>query len=154
MNDTSTIEERAHSLRRLRLLRDIGAILVVLAALALVVFTTISKRDETNKLRLELEATAAQVEEARTEEAEIVECITRFTYQIQGASANTLAAIGDLVVIISQTVPGPERDAAITDQIDVLAASTLIYNETIKARVEYDTTVPKLPCPLAPGLNG
>lgn len=96
----------------------------------------------------------ADAEAATKTEADKVECVTRFTYAIQAASSEVLVTLGDLVIVIATTVPGPEREAAIGDGVILVDEAVTLYRQTVQARSAFDLKGSPLPCPLKPGLSG
>lgn len=147
--------------------RILWALVAVFAAISvsLVAFYFINASGDaeraTKKNQVLIQELQSQIEIQNTEikaktkaEADKVECVTRFTYAIQGASADLLVDLGDLVIVIATTVPGAERDAAIGDGAEEVQASVTKYRETVQARADFDLKGSPLPCPLKPGLNG
>lgn len=115
-----------------------------------------SRKNETliQDLKSQIEKSNLVVEDDRIKNAGKVECYTRFTYAIQAASSDLLATVGDLVVIIATTVPGPEREAAIGGGVGAVANAVDKYRSTVDVRIAYDVAGSPLPCPLKPGLTG
>lgn len=105
-------------------------------------------------LRAQIADNNSSLEKGRQADASKVECVTRFTYAIQSASSEVLVSLGDLVILIATTVPGPERDAAIGDGVDNVQDKVTIYRDTVQARIDYDVAGSPIPCPLSPGLTG
>lgn len=115
---------------------------------------TDKNRQVIEELQAEITASNASIEADRAAEADKVECVTRFTYAIQAASSNLLVDLGDLVIVIATTVPGPERDSAIGDGVTRVKDSVAAYRMTVLQRIDFDVKGSPLPCPLKPGLTG
>lgn len=140
-----------------------GFLAALTACLVVVYFTTSSaavdrqaKRNASliKDLTAQIELDKASTEADLDAQAATVECVTRFTYAIQAASSDLLVELGQLVVVIATSIPGPEREARVGDGVSKVAAAVEFYQVTVQQRIDYDIAGTPLPCPLAPGLNG
>lgn len=166
-SEITTIHDAAAEAKKSRRMLSqavvIGAVVVIVSVLSNVVTIT-GRNDEAKANGKTLEAVEAQLMKAQKQietaaadrdvKAEVALCVTRYTYVIQGANADLLAAVSDLVVIISTTVPGPERTAAIGTNVAVVKDAVIAYRRTVAARLKYDVDGSPLPCPLEPGAGG
>lgn len=75
-------------------------------------------------------------------------CVGRYQDAVDAASADTLATIGELVVIIVRTPPGSAREAAIGSKIDELDKATDISRQALNAKILYNNRDRPLPCPI------
>lgn len=158
---TVTMSTKSRGAQVLYALTAFLGTLVIVMGFTFVTRTADDATDQAHKNESLIKELQTQIETAnavsvkdQAQQAERDECVTRFTYSIQAASSELLAAVGDLVVIIATTVPGPEREASIGDGVNKVAASVETYRRTVQARIDFDVKGSPLPCPLKPGLTG
>lgn len=129
-----------------RAIADLGGIVTVLAALGITWLTLSAYSTETTKNRRLIENIAhtdRNIDARRT-------CQALYQDAVDAANTLTLSTIGDLVVIISTVVPGPEREAAVQDNIAKLRTVANTARVAVAAKVAYNTAGGPLPCPIAP----
>ena len=99
-------------------------------------------------LQADLETARAQLE-ANTDAIQAEnECVQSFNTDTAFALAEYLATLGDLVVTISTVIPGPEREAAVTANITLLAQRIAEYRHVVAQRVAWDEANRPTECPV------
>lgn len=76
-------------------------------------------------------------------------CVGRYQDAVDAASADTLATIGELVVIIVRTPPGTAREAAIGSKINELDKANDATRQAVNAKILYNNRDRPLPCPIS-----
>lgn len=109
--------------------------------------------DLIKELQDQIASSNSGVEADRQVEADRVECVTRFTYAIQSASSDLLVELGDLVIVIATTIPGPDREAKVGDGVDKVRVAVDKYRWTVRQRVDFDVKGSPLPCPIKADLK-
>lgn len=115
---------------RLRSIADLASAVIVVIALSLTFYTLISKD--------------TQVKETAARSL----CIGRYQDTVDDTGLQVNLTIGGLVVAITQTAPGPEREQAVAAKIAQLAAVDERAIAALDAKRQYNETNRPLPCPL------
>lgn len=76
-------------------------------------------------------------------------CVGRYQDAVDAASTDTLATIGELVVIIVRTPPGTAREAAIGSKINELDKANDATRQAVNAKILYNNRDRPLPCPIS-----
>lgn len=117
--------------------RDILLYVVALIALCNSLYAQVHKAsaDKTN-------ATAIATNTARQL------CAGRYQDAVDQADTDRSAAIGELVVIITQIPPGPEREAAVGTTVTALDVANKQSKVAVTEKAKYNKDGRPLPCPI------
>ena len=140
---------------RIKQISDLTKNIIVIIALAVMIFNFVDKQSadrtvqrERTELRAQLQAVNDQLAAADQQAAERTLCARKHQDNVDKYTTETLVTIGELVVIITQIVPGPEREMAVTDKIAQLQAAISQVRAAIVAKGTYNDEGNPLPCPI------
>lgn len=134
---TSTPDPADSKTARRKLLRDIEFGAIVLIALLYSFYTAFHQ-----------DTTANENAAAIRENAERNQCVGHYQDGVDAAGTQILIDIGDILVILSQQPPGPERTAAIGAKITELGADKDTTKKAVKDKADYNDADRPLPCPI------
>ena len=139
--------------------RDVILGILVIFALAMMAllagYTLITRNHDSKTNGRRIDALTLELTKARDlllaeaqDDAEALDCQHKFDTLLRSTGFEPLAAIGDLVVIISTDLPGPEREKRVADNIIHLGETVDATRQTIAQLAEWNDGGNKLPCPI------
>lgn len=134
---TSTPDPADGKTARRKLLRDIEFGAIVLIALLYSFYTAFHQ-----------DSTANENAAAIHENADRNQCVGHYQDGVDAAGTRILIDIGDILVILSQQPPSPERTTAIQAQIDQIGIDKDDARRAVKAKADYNDADRPLPCPI------
>lgn len=140
---------RTEKTRKLAYLRDISRTLVIFFALLVMIIVIYDKNSSENALEAELKDFRSARVTADKTAADKLDCVRRYTDVTDTYRSKQLVLISDFLIIITQIPPGPERVAAVNSKITELKKTNDEAKAAIDAKVIYNNSGSKLPCPLA-----
>lgn len=141
---------RSDRTRRLAYIREIARNGVTLFALLVMIVVIFDKNANENNLEDQLKAFQNERTSSDAATAKKLECVRRYTDAIDIETEKQLILIGEFLVVITQTAPGPERDAAVKEKIDELDRTNIAARGAMAAKIEYNNQGNPLPCPIGP----
>lgn len=123
--------------QRRKLERDILFGMVVLIALLYSFYTGFHQ-----------DTTANQNADILNDNAERSRCVGLYQDGVDASSTQILIDIGDMVVIITQVQPGPDRQAAVEAKVAELGLDKEAARKAVNAKGAYNDADRPLPCPI------
>lgn len=135
---------------KLAIIREIAGICVVFFALMVMVIVIVDNNSEKDDLREQLRAFQLKQSTDKEIAEEKAECRRRYQALVDQYGDDQLILIGEFLVIITTIIPGPERQAAVTDKITELSEAIVLAREAAVNKIAYDNHDNPLPCPIGP----
>lgn len=139
---------RSDRTRKLSYIREIARSVVTFFALLVMVVVIVDKNANEDTLREQLDEFQDERTASDVLTASKLECTRRYQDLIDQYTEEQLILIGEFLVVITQSIPGPARDAEIEDKINRLDRANIAARESVIAKIDYNNQGNPLPCPL------